>query len=203
MRTESQISLTTAALVFIALLIASAALGNDPTPTDGPRYTADGKLAKPDNYRQWINIGTGLGMAYGPLREKAGAHPPFTNVFVNPTSYRGFLNNGQWPDQTVFVLEIRSSVPLNNSKTGVNGHFQGEIIGIEAEVKDAVRFEKGWAFFNLSEHAAAGSQIPTSASCYSCHATNAAVENTFAQFYPVLRDVAKEHGTLKVVPEVF
>jgi hypothetical protein len=29
------------------------------------------------------------------------------------------------------------------------------------------------------------------------------VENTFVQFYPVLRDVAKQKGTMKVVPEVF
>ena len=49
----------------------------------------------------------------------------------------------------------------------------------------------------------AGPQIPTSASCYSCHAQNAAVENTFTQFYPVLRDVAKQKGTFKKVTEVF
>jgi hypothetical protein len=29
------------------------------------------------------------------------------------------------------------------------------------------------------------------------------VENTFVQFYPVLRDVAREKGTLKDVPAEF
>jgi hypothetical protein len=142
-------------------------------------------------------------MAYGPLRDKPGASPSFTNVFVNPSSYRAFLATGTWPDRTMFVLEVRRSVSVNNSSTGNNGRFQGEVVGIEAEVKDTQRFEKGWGFFGLGTKEAAGEQIPTSASCYSCHATNAAVENTFVQFYPVLRDVAKERGTLKAVPETF
>jgi hypothetical protein len=183
-------------------MFCSAARSAD-EPQYVPQYTADGKLVRPDDYRQWVNIGSGIGMAYGPLREKAGASPPFTNVFVNPTSYKAFLNSGKWPDRTTFILEVRGSVAVNNSATGNNGRFQGEIIGIEAEVKDESRFEKGWAFFGLSMKEPAGAQIPSGASCYSCHATNAAVENTFTQFYPVLRDVAKREGTFKTVPDVF
>jgi hypothetical protein len=194
---------TSTLLIISMLLGGSTAIGADPMLTEGPQYDAQGKLVRPVNYREWVNIGTGLGMAYGPLREKAGTGLPFTNVFVNPASYRSFLQNGAWPDRTVFVLEVRSSTSMNNSATGNNGHFQGEIVGIEAEVKDEKRFEKGWAFFSLSMSEPAGSQIPTNASCYACHATNGAVENTFTQFYPVLRDVAKKHGTFKNVPEVF
>ena len=165
-------------------------------------YTHDGQLVKPAAYREWVNIGTGLGMAYGPAREKAGAHPPFTNVFVSPASYRGFLERGVWPEQTVFVLEIRRSVPVNAEGAG-NGHYQGDLVAIEAEVKDSARFEKGWGFFNLPQDRESGAQIPTTASCYACHATNAAVENTFVQFYPVLRDVAKQHRTFKDVATTF
>ena len=35
------------------------------------------------------------------------------------------------------------------------------------------------------------------ASCYACHATHTAVENTFVQFYPTLFEVAREKGTIK------
>jgi hypothetical protein len=197
------------AAIGISLLLAGLGLGSTPVSGAGPgvgdgaQYDADGNLVRPANYRQWVNIGTGIGMAYGPLRDKPGASPSFTNVFVNPSSYRAFLESGAWPERTMFVLEVRRSVSVNNSSTGNNGRFQGEIVGVEAEVKDTKRFEKGWGFFGLGTKDAAGEQIPTSASCYSCHATNAAVENTFVQFYPVLRDVAKEHGTLKTVPESF
>ena len=35
-----------------------------------------------------------------------------------------------------------------------------------------------------------------SATCYSCHPANGAVDNTFVQFYPTLLAIAKEKGTL-------
>jgi hypothetical protein len=190
------------AVCLLATPLWGGAVG-EPVADDGPVYDSNGKLLRPANYREWVTIGTGIGMAYGPLREKAGESPVFTNVFVNPSSYRAFLKNGAWPDRTMFVLEVRSSKNVNNSSTGSNGRFQGELLGIEAEVKDLQRFETGWAFFGLGTKESAGARIPTSASCYSCHATNAAVENTFVQFYPVLRDVAKEHKTFKSVPESF
>jgi hypothetical protein len=148
-------------------------------------------------------IGTGLNMAYGPLRTTPSGRPPFTNVFVNPTAYKAFLQSGTWPDKTLFILEIRESNTVNKTKEGFNGYYQGEIVAVEAEVKDEKRFPGKWAFFGLSTTDAPGTQLPTAASCYVCHATNAAVDNTFVQFYPVLRDIAKQKGTLKTVPEVF
>lgn len=187
----------------LAVLVSFGASHGDEVESPALAYDTDGRLVFPRDYRSWPSIGTGLGMAYGPLREQAGANPPFTNVFVNPEAHRAFLKTGKWPDRTVFILEVRASVAVNNSPSGANGRYQGEIIGIEAEVKDVRRFASGWAFFNLKADERAGSQFPTTASCYSCHATNAAVENTFVQFYPVLRDVAKQHGTFKTVPEAF
>ena len=35
------------------------------------------------------------------------------------------------------------------------------------------------------------------ATCYACHSTNGAVENTFVQFYPTLLEVATRKGTLR------
>lgn len=192
-------ALIAAAVVFPAAMLSAAA----DTPADGAQFTADGKLTKPVNYREWPFIGTGIGMAYGPLRETPSGRPPFTNVFVNPSAYQSFLKTGAWPDKTVFILEIRDSVSLNNSATGANGYFQGELTGIEAHVKDEKRFSDKWAFFGLNATQPAGTMIPTGASCYSCHATNAAVDTTFVQFYPGLRDVAKQKGTFKKVPETF
>ena len=43
----------------------------------------------------------------------------------------------------------------------------------------------------------AANPLPASAPCYSCHRNNAAVENTFVQFYPTLMDVARKMGTIK------
>lgn len=190
--------------MFCIYMVAIAIATASDRPDDIASFTAEGKLIRPDNYREWMLIGTGLGMVYGPVRDRLpSGSRPFTNVFVNPSSYRAFLSTGRWPDGTIFVLEIRGSVAVNKAPKGANGLYQGELLGIEAEVKDEARFAGGWGFFGLDVSEPSGERIAETASCYSCHAKNGAVENTFVQFYPVLRDVAKEKGTLKSVAEVF
>ena len=162
---------------------------------EGPQFNARGELLFPANYREWVFLSSGLGMNYGPLAAEGGENPPFDNVFVSPPAYQSFLKTGRWPDKTMFVLEVRSSQSKGSINNG--GHFQTEVLGIEAEVKDESRFPGKWGFFGLGKGEAAGKQIPTTARCYSCHAEHGAVDNTFVQFYPTLLGVAKEKGTLK------
>jgi acyl carrier protein phosphodiesterase len=52
------------------------------------------------------------------------------------------------------------------------------------------------AFFGFGGANEPAVMIPTAASCYSCHATHAAVDTTFVQFYPTLLPTAKDKGTL-------
>ena len=175
----------------------TSSLRSQPEPA-GPRFTPDGRLQRPANYREWIWLSSGLGMAYGPSASaNPAAEPPFDNVFVTPAAYRSFLATGAWPDQTMFVLEIRAS----ESKGSINrqGHFQGAFRGIEVEVKDERQFPGKWAFFGFDGSSDAAAPFPRSAACYSCHAQNGAVDNTFVQFYPTLLEVARRKGTLKPV----
>jgi Cytochrome P460 len=157
-----------------------------------PRYTNDGQLMLPGDYREWVFLSSGLGMTYAPM---AGHdEPAFTNVFVNPAAYRSFVTTGKWPDKTMLVLEVRASA----SKGSINksGSYQTEVLGIEGEVKDLAKFPgNGWAFFGFGK-STSGKILPTSESCYSCHAEHAAVDNTFVQFYPALLEIAKQKGTL-------
>jgi hypothetical protein len=179
-----------ALLIAAAAIICSAAV----FPSDGPQYTADGRLVRPDKYREWIFLSSGLGMTYGPLA--SDAEPRFDNVFVNPSAYKAFLETGRWPDKTVLVLEVRSA----QSKGSINrgGHFQTDVVGIETHVKDEKRFRRKWAFFGFRE--GAPNSEPAAAetsSCYSCHEPNGVVDTTFVQFYPTLLPVAKDKATLK------
>jgi hypothetical protein len=158
----------------------------------GPQYTPDAQLKFPADYREWVFLSSGSGMTYGP---QARPGPPlFDNVFVNPESYHAFLKTGHWPDKTVFMLEIRASESHGSINNG--GHFQTDITGIEAEVKDGAN----WTFYGFPLTAGApatsGKPFPRTASCYSCHSANAAVENTFVQFYPQLYEIAERKGTL-------
>jgi Cytochrome P460 len=164
---------------------------------DGPRY--DGmSLLRPVDYREWPFLGSGLGLTYNEA-SAPNAVPPFSNAFVNPSSYRSFMETGVWPNQTVFVLEARRSE--TNAAPNVGGRFQGELLGLEAEVKDS-RFPDGWAFFNFGRasalsNAAAPLTGDAVSACVECHTQHTAVERTFVQFYPTLLEVARRKGTVK------
>lgn len=182
-----------------AILLLSGAKGQTPVDSAGPQFGKDNELKRPENYREWIYLSSGLGMSYGPAAASGGnVNPPFDNVFVSPAAYRAFLQTGNWPDKTMFVLELRASA----SEGSINrqGRFQGEILGVEVEVKDESRFPGKWGFYEFGRAAATAKPLPTSASCYSCHAQNGAVDNTFVQFYPTLADVAREKGTFRKTP---
>jgi hypothetical protein len=159
-----------------------------------PEFTSDGQLKRPADYREWIYLSSGLGMTYGPAAS-ANPNPMFDNVFVEPSAYRAFLSTGRWPDQTVFVLEIRRSRSQGSINKG--GSFQGEVAALEVAVKDSARFPDAWGYFDFPRGAASAAVLLQSASCYSCHSQNGAVENTFVQFYPTLFEVARQKGTLK------
>ena len=176
----------------ILLMLTGLALAAQPN-ADGPQFTPDGHLKMPKDYRQWVYLSSGLGMTYGPAAQADQGNPMFDNVFVNPSSYRAFLEAGHWPDKTIFVLEVRHSVGKGSINNG--GHYQGDIVAIEAAVKDEARFPQKWAYFDLGRNETAKS-LPATSSCNSCHRQNAAVENTFVQFYPALLEVATRKGTL-------
>jgi len=164
-------------------------------PADAPRFGADNELTRPESYREWIYLSSGLGMSYNAASgSPANANPPFDNVFVTPSAYRAFLQTGTWPEKTMFVLELRGSA----SEASINrqGRFQQQLLGIEVEVKDSSRFPEKWAFYEFGR-AASAKPTPTTASCYSCHAQNGAVDNTFVQFYPTLSEIARQKGTFK------
>ena len=168
----------------------------EPGASNTPEYMKDKQLVFPSNYREWIFLSSGLGMIYGPVAEANRDRPPaFDNVFVTPAAYKSFLETGKWPEKTMFVLEVRSGV--SNGSINNGGHYQGENLAAEAEVKDTSRFPgNGWAFFGFAESKTSGKMFPTGATCYTCHPTKGAVDNTFVQFYPTLLPIAKQKGTL-------
>ena len=158
-----------------------------------PRYTADGKMEFPADYREWIFLSSGIDMSYNP-RAMAMNHSMFDNVFVNPEAYKAFVETGTWPDKTVLVLEVRGA----ETKGSINhaGKYQNaDFMGVEVHIKDEAKFPGKWAFFGFDDEKP-GKMVPTSADCYSCHQQHAAVDTTFVQFYPTLLQVAKKKNTL-------
>lgn len=157
-------------------------------------YTADGQLKLPEDYRSWVYLTSGFDMSYNPaLQGQMADHHMFDNVFVDPASYKAFVETGTWPDKTMLVLEVRGA----HDKGSINqkGNYQGDLMGLEVHVRDDARFSGKWAFFGFDE-GKTSKMIPTSASCYSCHTAHGAVDTTFVQFYPTLLPIATAKGTL-------
>ena len=182
---------------FLALLLAALAVNAQQEQPNQPRYTADGHLIRPENYREWIYLSSGLGMTYG-IVDKAvngvlGQH--FDNVFVSPDAYRSFQLTGRWPDKTVFVMEVRTSASKGSINKG--GRYQEGLFAIEAHVKDESRYETGWEFFGFRGAASTAKPLGAPSSCQTCHSTNGAVDSTFVQFYPTLLPIAEAKGTLR------
>ena len=139
--------LTTLLLVLAVLLsVAAFRQSGPPTRSTSPEYTSDGQLKFPENYREWVYLTSGFDMSYNPAQ--TAGHDMFDNVFVNPESYKAFLETGTWPDKTMLVLEVRAA--KNKGSINQAGHFQDtEVMGREVHVKDEARFPGKWAFLGL------------------------------------------------------
>lgn len=180
------------ALIALALAWMTSSV---PAADGTPRFLEDGRLQLPADYRHWVFVTSGLGMTYGPARPASGQPPYFGNVFVSPEAYDAFMDNGRWPEGTVFVLEVRRSE--ENVSIAAGGRTQGARVALEASVKDSRRFpEGGWAYF-VFDGGEPAAPLARGASCYSCHSTHGAVEWTFTQFYPELFDVARRLGSVR------
>jgi Cytochrome P460 len=160
------------------------------SPDAKPHYLG-AKLARPEGYREWVFLSSGLGMNYNP---SPGGPELFTNVFVPQWAYHDFISSGKWPDKTIFVLEER----VSESKGSINrsGHFQTGLAGLGVQVKDENRFPGKWAYFTFRGDSKAEEALPK-AQCWQCHDDNAAVDHTFVQFYPTLKPIAEKFGTYR------
>jgi hypothetical protein len=177
--------------LFVPLLLLLTAATND---VSGPRYTADGALMTPLDYREWVFLSSGLDMSYNEAASMQG-HSMFDNVFVDPASWAAFKQSGHWRDKTIFVMENRAA----STKGSINkkGHYQtDELMGLEFHVRDDSRFQGGWGFF-VSSGGAPATLLPDAAPCYACHKTHGAVDTTFTQFYPTAKAIAIKAGTFQ------
>lgn len=149
-------------------------------------------LLRPTNYREWVFVGSSIGLEYSPESDKQkSGKSEYKNVYLNPSAYRKFAKTGKFPEGTILVLETASTETKN--EPGLQGSFQKEFIGLSAAVKDSKRFKESWAYFRFSKGAGklkASAQPAEKSACYDCHREKGATDHVFTQFYPVLRAAA-------------
>lgn len=152
-------------------------------------FDAQGNLALPVAYRQWVFIGAPV--TPNDLNGGKAAFPEFHHVYIDPASFQHYQKNGKFRDGTVLVKEL-ASVGAKKAASG-NGYFPGEFSGLAVAVKSATRFPQepgNWAYFDFSGEKGAlkpsARAFPTE-TCTPCHKANAAEDMVFTQYYPVLR----------------
>lgn len=174
--------------LLVALLWSAAtAVDTPPAGMPQPRYTAGGELIRPKEYRTWTFVGASIGLSYA-VSARQDTPGLIHNVQMQPEAYKHYLETGKFPDKTMFILTLYK--PEQKVAPNLHGYFQGEQVATEVAVKDMSRFREGWAYFDFGGGASlresAGAKPPES--CHACHVKNAAKDNVFVQFYPVLRD---------------
>ena len=153
------------------------------------RFTADGRLVRPAGGVGWVLAGTSMGLTYTePTSTPAPGEPPgiFLNVYVQPWAYERFMESGEFPEGTMFVLAMAE--PVRKADPARGGFYMGEISMMEVHLKRAGVHESGWGFYGFGGEDASAKLIPSEANCYSCHRDEAAYDQAFVQFYPKIRE---------------
>ena len=67
-----------------------------------PRYDAKRNLLLPSDFRQWVLVGSSLGLTYAdPGRD---AHQMFNTTLMEPTAFRHFSQTGTFREGTMLAL---------------------------------------------------------------------------------------------------
>lgn len=160
-------------------------------PSSGamPQYDSNRNLILPSDYRQWILVGSSLGLSYA---EGAGDHQMFNTTLMEPSAYRYFIETGTFREGTMLALVLQGVG--TNAAPARQGQFATDVHVIEMAVKDSARVAEGWAYYGFGGPMAGGYRSSAAPqpknSCYACHSEHAARDNVFTQFYGLLNEAA-------------
>nr|WP_282452588.1 cytochrome P460 family protein [Lysobacter sp. CAU 1642] len=134
-------------------------------------------MAWPGDTDSWPVVGLTHALQY-----EAGGQTTFNLVRMDPAAHARYLQTGRFPIGSMLELEIRRS--RDDAEPARSGRFAGEVLSRSLHVKDERAGPGSWTFYSRS--GGTGIPLPRSAECYGCHATHAAHDQVFTQFYPGL-----------------
>src|SRR5437870_5573465 len=136
-----------AALTVVAALLYLAPLAAQSPSTQAramPQYAKDRALKLPANYRQWVFVGSSLGLSYS---EGNAGQEMFHETLMEPTAYADFVSTGAFREGTMLVLMVHGTG--DGVLPGRHGRFAADLRGVEMAVKDRSRVPEGWAYYNF------------------------------------------------------
>jgi len=163
------------------------------------KYTASGELILPENYHEWVYVGSPL--TPNALNDGQANFPEFHNVYIEPCSYEIYKKTNVFPEGTIFFKELQLVQPTSTTSLGEfpdgstyepsgRGYFPGKFNGADVTVKDSERYADsgGWGYFNFNHHEpkARTPAVRPVEECGFCHIASAKKDDVWTQFYPLL-----------------
>lgn len=197
-------------LLLLAVLAAGwrlVSLRAEPKPAAGrempvPEFDDAGRLLRPVDFETWVVVGTSIGLGYTP-GDKADPKNPgqFNNVYLQRQAFDHFVETGEFPEQTVFVVTNQPSRSTkDDGKSAIRaGFFAAPTVGMEVSVKDSTRYpDDGWGYFMFHDKPGEKKKKRDAEKpfvrkdCADCHAEHAATDMVFTQYYSVLTEARRK-----------
>jgi len=123
-----------------------------------PQFTEQKELLLPGNYRQWVSVPGERHSDCNSTTSLATKKRAFIDhIYIEPSAYRYYLENGDWPDKAVIVMEVRKQ---RHERSAASGRLS-DLIALEVAVKDDTDSEQ-WSYFvrtHFSSTPAAPSEV--------------------------------------------
>ncbi len=158
-----------------------------------PKYTASGDLILPENFHEWVYVGSPL--TPNALNNGEAHFPEFHNVYIEPCSYATYKKTNVFPEGTIFFKELQLTLPGQNpdgsrTEPSGRGYFPGPWNGADVTVNDSKRYPDtgAWGYYNFNHHEpkAPTAKLRAKTECAYCHMASAKKDEVWTQFYPLL-----------------
>jgi len=149
------------------------------------QFDERGRLLVPENFEEWIFLGSSLGMGYSQSDFDPDSPGMFQVVRMEPLAWQAFVETGKFLDGSMIALHFYGS----ESKVSINrsGYVMDDLHFAEIHLKDSTRFPDGFNFFNIENGQAVATAMDVPNECISCHTKDGAYDGVFVQFYPVIQ----------------
>lgn len=182
-------------LALAALVIAARGGEAETETTFSPYVDNTGNIRIPEEYREWVFLGSWHIAPKKGIDDSAGA-AGFHNVYMQASAVKSYRETGEFPDGAVIVKELLKSETGDLTTGEVS--WATEIEGWFVMVKDTEgRFPNsplwgngwGWVLFNANDPKNTVTRNWRT-DCLGCHTPAKRTDWVYVQGYPILRDAA-------------
>ena len=153
-------------------------------------YTSADELVLPADIDTWIALGSNIGGDYADGEFDAENPGAIGVVQMEPSAYRFFVENGRYANGTMLLLSFFQT--QQKPQPALRGFVQGDLSAREMHVIDRDKYVGERAFYMFPVGLESSPRLVADAECVECHGKHGALDSTFIQFYPAIRDLVAD-----------